>query len=230
MAFNEEILMQFMIDHYRSRFPNCHIVVYDNESTDKTAEIANNNNCEVINYSTNNQVDDEKLRHLKNNCWKNAATDWVLVCDVDEMLDINEQQLVEEDKTGTTIITSEAYNMVNLKDNYDLANIKNGVRCESYDKSFLFKKSSINEINYVHGGHRCFPSGKIKKSEKPYLTYHYMNIHPEATYNKFLYTRTRLSEINRRNKWGAQYDRDVTLDEVKGWFASARQQVTKVKL
>ena len=98
MAFNEEILMQFMIDHYRSRFPNCHIVVYDYESTDKTAEIANNNNCEVINYSTNNEVDDEKLRHLKNNCWKNAATDWVLVCDVDEMLDINEQQLIEEDK------------------------------------------------------------------------------------------------------------------------------------
>jgi len=26
MAYNEEVLIQFMIDHYRSRFPKCHAV------------------------------------------------------------------------------------------------------------------------------------------------------------------------------------------------------------
>ena len=50
MAYNEEVFLQYMIDHYRSKFPNCHIVVYDNQSTDRTIEIALRNNCEVQNF------------------------------------------------------------------------------------------------------------------------------------------------------------------------------------
>ena len=89
MAFNEELLLPYMIKHYRSRFPNCNIVVYNNNSTDNTKQIAESNNCEVIFYNTNNQVNDDMLRNLKNNCWKTALTDWVVVCDVDEMLNIS---------------------------------------------------------------------------------------------------------------------------------------------
>jgi hypothetical protein len=74
IAYNEEIFIQFMIDHYRSRFPNCHIVVYDNESTDNTVAIAKANNCEVITYCTNNQIQDRKYLEIKNNCWKKSKT------------------------------------------------------------------------------------------------------------------------------------------------------------
>ena len=47
LAYNEALIIQFIIDFYRKRFPDCHIVVYDNKSTDNTVEIAKNNNCEI---------------------------------------------------------------------------------------------------------------------------------------------------------------------------------------
>ena len=98
IAYNEELIMQFMIDHYRSRFPGCNIVVYDNMSTDNTTKIARANDCEVIQYDTNNQIQDRRYIEIKNNCWKNALTEWVLICDMDELLDINAEQLKKEEE------------------------------------------------------------------------------------------------------------------------------------
>jgi hypothetical protein len=132
-----------MIDHYRDRFPNCKIVVYDNESSDDTVSIAKANGCEVITYSTNNQISDKKYLEIKNSCWKTANTNWVLVCDMDELLDITEVDLKHEDSLGTTIIRAEAYNMVNLEDNLDLPGITHGSRFSPYDKSYCFKKKLI---------------------------------------------------------------------------------------
>ena len=65
-------------------------------------EIALANKCKVIQYNTNDQIDDNKYLEIKNNCWKKAKTDWVLVCDVDELLNITYSDLVREDAKGTT--------------------------------------------------------------------------------------------------------------------------------
>ena len=179
MAFNEELLLPHMIKHYRDRFPNCHIVVYNNNSTDNTKQIAESNNCEVIFYNTHDQVNDDMLRNLKNNCWKSAQTDWVVVCDVDEMLNITKSELINEEYKGSTIITTECWNMVNMEDNYDFENVKHGIREPMYDKRILFNKKHINNINYVHGCHKCNPIGNIKYSEQNYKLYHYKYFNPE---------------------------------------------------
>src|SRR3989338_8384979 len=112
LAYNEELLIQFMIDHYRTRFPGCRIVVNDNMSTDNTVKIARANGCQVIPYDTNNQIQDRRYMEIKNNCWKDAKTDWVLICDMDELLEINANQLKTEEKSGTTIVRSTFYTMV----------------------------------------------------------------------------------------------------------------------
>ena len=65
-----------MIKWYRERFPNCLIIVYDNESTDRSVQIALENNCKVISYSTNNQLSDSKYLEIKNNCWKTDYTSY----------------------------------------------------------------------------------------------------------------------------------------------------------
>lgn len=194
MAYNEELLIQFMIDHYRARFPNCNIVIYDNESTDNTAAIAIANGCIVKPYYTNNQIDDDKLRLLKNNCWKDAKTDWVLVCDIDELLEINEKDLRDEELNGTTIIRSEAYNMVNMENNFDIPNIKYGWRNSAYDKNYVFNKKHIKEIYYCHGAHSTSPIGNIKFSDKKYTLYHYHYINIELSVQRHKLTMSRMSE------------------------------------
>jgi len=204
ITFNEELLIQFMIDHYRSRFPDCHIIVYDNSSTDKTVEISKANGCEVRTYDSGNTLDDGLHMYIKNTCWKDAKTEWVLMCDLDEMLDINFQELYNEQNAGSTIIRTEAWSLINMEDNYDLKNMKYGFRHPMYDKSILFNKNHINEINYGAGCHDCNPIGNVNYSNKLYKIYHYKYININLIIEKCKLTANRLSVANKKNNWGNQ--------------------------
>lgn len=226
VAYNEELQIQFLTDHYRNRFSDCHIVVYDNMSDDKTVEIAKANNCEVIPYDTNNQINDRKYLEIKNNCWKNAETDWVLICDVDELLDINQEQLKLEENNGTTVITSEGYNMVNMEDNFNLHEIKYGARHTFSDKSYLFNKKFISEINYEAGCHRCNPIGKIVQSSVAYKAYHYNFINIESSIKKYESYAKRLSPENLKNGWGSHYL--FPAEKVKAEFLEIRKKAIKL--
>ena len=201
-AYNEEVLIQFMINHYRQRFPGCRIVVYDNLSTDNTVKIALANGCQVIPYDTNDQLQDRRLTDIKNNCWKNATTDWVLVCDVDELLDINEAELKQEEVAGVNMIRTDCYDMINLADNFDIAGMKYGVKSPLTGKSLLFNKKSISQINYEPGAHECHPVGTVIYSQKMYKLYHYTSINERRTYEKCLVNGVRLSPENIKNGWG----------------------------
>lgn len=230
LTYNEELLMQFMINHYRSRFPNCHIVVYDNSSTDRTVEICKNNNCEVRGYNSNNQLNDGLHMQIKNSCWKDAATDWVLMCDLDEMLDINEAQLKAEDAAGVTRIKTEAWTMVNLTDDVDLeslAKIDHGFRDPGYDKSLLFNKKYIHEINYDPGCHHSYPVGHVSDSSKIYQIRHYQYCNLNAFVSKRMETKKRLSEANKRNGWGVPQCSGNEQDKVND-FMYRRQHAVKV--
>ncbi len=205
VAYNEELQIQFLIDHYRNRFPGCNITVFDNMSEDKTVDIAKSNGCEIRLYDTNGQINDRKYLEIKNGCWKQARTDWVLICDVDELLDINQSQLEEEEKRGATIITSEGYNMVNMEDNLDLAGISYGVRHTFSDKSYLFNKKHIQDINYEAGCHKCNPIGNVVQSQTAYPAYHYNFINEAAIVQKYETYAKRLSPENLKNGWGIHY-------------------------
>jgi hypothetical protein len=229
LAYNEEVFLQFMIDHYRSRFPGCHIVVNDNQSTDRTKEIALSNNCEVVYFDTNNQIDDSKITELKNSCWKTAQTNWVLVCDVDELLNINEEQLKVEEAAGATVIRSEGWNMVNMEDNYDFSNIKHGCRVHQYDKSYLFKKSEIQNINYNAGGHHANPQGRNQPSQNVYKLYHYKCINPDYLVERFKWTAARLSQTNIKNGWGT-YWLNQTEESIRAGFKGGREGAKNNKI
>jgi hypothetical protein len=226
MAFNEELLIKFFIDHYRKRFPNCNIIIYDNESTDKTKKIALKNRCQVIDYKSNNQINDSKLRELKNNCWKSAKTEWVLVCDVDELLDITEQDLIQEQQNKISIIKSEGWNMVNMEDNYDLINIKYAHRDTQYDKPLLFNKSLIKEINYCYGAHSCTATGVVRYSNSVYKLYHYRFINPDYSIIRYKMTANRLSDWNKRTGCGSYYTSSE--EEIRNDFNGRRVAAQKI--
>ena len=227
ITYNESLLIQFMIDHYRSRFPDCRIVVYDNMSTDETVKIALANGCEVIPFDTDNQYQDRRLMDIKNSCWKEAKTDWVLMCDLDELLDINEAELKMEEDSGTSIITPEGYNMVDMKDGSGIADMKYGARCDGLDKFCLFNKKFINEINYGIGCHECNPQGSIAYSNKPYKLYHYCFINENMTVEKRRAYGARLSPENLETGWSGHYL--FTPEETHDEYVDARSRAIKVR-
>jgi len=226
MAYNEETFLQYMIDHYKQRFPNCNIVLFDNESTDNTKKIALSNKCEVIDFNTNNQIDDEKIRILKNNCWKDAKTDWVLVCDIDELLDISDEDLIKESNNNSTIILSEAYTLVNMQEDFNFSEIKFGIRDKAYDKAYLFNKKYITSVNYNHGCHVCSPQGTIKYSDIKYKLYHYKYLNINYHIKRNAYTYNRLSELNKKQGWGIQWH--VTDQQIKNMFEELRVNAQRI--
>lgn len=202
ITYNEELLIQFMIDHYRQRFPKSRIVVYDNMSLDKTVDIALANGCEIVSLDTNEKFSDGLNMEIKNTCWKAALTDWVLMCDLDELLEINDDELKREEAAHTTIISTITYDMINMEDNFNIAGIKYGVESPFGGKNVLFNKKFIKEINYTIGAHGCDPVGTVRFSEKVYKLLHYCHIHESRTYEKCLVNGGRLSQESILNGWG----------------------------
>lgn len=227
ITYNEEFLIQFMIDHYRERFPSCRIVVYDNMSSDKTVEIALVNGCEVISFDSNNQFRDRQNMYIKNSCWKDAKTSWVLVCDLDELADINQKQLEEEEKKDTSIITFETFDMINMKESLYFASMKYGVKSPVNSKSLIFNKKLIKEMNYGPGAHYCNPEGAILYSKKKYKTYHYASINKELTIQKFKVRQKRLSEENIKMGWGLYVF--MSPKEIRKEYDEERKKAVKVR-
>lgn len=223
LTFNEELFLPHFINHYRERFPNCDIVVYDNMSTDNTVEIAKEFDCEVIPYDTKNKLSDGKYLEIKNNCWRDESG-WVLVADCDELLDICENDLINE---TASIISVEAYNMVNLNDNLDIESIVNGVRSTSYDKAYCFNSDKIKEINYSHGCHDCRPIGVVKYSKKKYKAFHYKYINLEYMILRHGIFAKRLSDENILRGFGAHYN--YSPERITNEFLDVRKQSKKIR-
>ncbi len=205
ITYNEELMIEFFINHYRERFPNCKIVIYDNYSTDETVNIAKKHDCEIRYFDSNNQISEAKYLKIKNHCWKESKTDWVIICDCDELINISQEQLKVEESKGSTIINFEGYDMVNLLNDIDLYKIKNGVRTKWYDKKVLFNKKHIKEINYKEGCHSCNPIGNIKYSNEIYKLFHYKYLSEDYLINRYKIFSSRLSEENKKKKWGTHY-------------------------
>lgn len=221
ITYNEQLMLPFFINHYRSRFPNCNIVVFDNESTDNTVKIALENDCEVITYKTNGKLDDTKYLEIKNNCWK-VCNGWVIVADCDELIDISNYILTLEENEGNTLLRFNAFNMVNMADNLDIDSINYGLRAESYDKSYCFDARFVSEINYSAGCHSASPIGsKISYSNYIYNAYHYKYINPDYMVIRHANFAKRLSEINLKKGYGGHYLQ--TESQIRNEFLNARK-------
>jgi hypothetical protein len=201
-------------------FPGCKIVIYDNESTDDSVKIATEAGCEVISYDTNNKLSDSKYLEIKNNCWKAATTQWVLIADIDEHLYITEQELLAEGENGVSVITSMGFNMVNHLDNMDIDSIIYGVRSESYDKVYLFDRLSIESIKYSPGAHFAKVLGYVCNSKRAYTCKHYKYVNVDYMINRHATFASRLSEENIKKGYGAHYL--YPEHQIKNEFKTAR--------
>ena len=198
LAYNEEVLIEKFILHYRDRFPNCAITIYDNQSTDRTKEIALSYGCQVMDHYTNNEIRDDLYLKVKNNCWKGQFEKWACIVDIDEFLYINQEQLLEEESKGVTLIDFEGWNMITMSDDEDIIDLDLtvGSRAVQYDKQYLFDAQQLTEINYSAGCHYCSPIGNIKHSETKYLMCHFKALGLNYMINRHTHFATRMSQQN----------------------------------
>jgi glycosyltransferase involved in cell wall biosynthesis len=207
LTYNEEIILPFFIESYKKNFPSCEIVVYDNQSTDKTVDIARNYGCIVHSFDTNGKFSDLHHQHIKNNCWKTSKTDWVVVCDCDEIVNVREEDLLKEEKMGVDFLRFEGYAMINPNpEKLEIKNLNTGYRDIQYDKPYLFNKRNVLEVNYSSGAHECNPLMKldadVRFSDFSYQCFHYKLLSIDYVLAKHRAYYYRLSEENIKNGWG----------------------------
>lgn len=205
-------MLPWALRFYRHHLPGALITVYDNESDDGTPDIARRNGCRVVSFSTLGQYDELALTRLRNNCWLDSPTPWVLVVDCDELACFSLSDLASFDAAGLNIVQFEGYNMVSMSDDMaetSLDHITHGARSSWYDKSLLFNRTSIAAMNFSPGSHQCSPRAKLFKRVRAgvlgHKLYHCKYISYHSLVQRYFQVRARSSKTNVERGLGHHY-------------------------
>lgn len=220
LCWNEKDIMPFVIRHYQKFCDR--IVIYDNHSTDGSAELAASLGCDVIPFG-NKWFDDGENMKVKNECWKGSKADWVVVADFDEILCdydtassrggvqkiIRPPLFADGAKPYATIIKTYGWQIMSDEiPQHDLLEITNGYHFANYSKSIIFNPQVITEINYSPGAHKCDPKGDVRWSDEELYVLHYKHIGGlQRTIDRYKQYQKRMSPNNRKNGWGIHYNR-----------------------
>lgn len=234
-CYNEQEILPYFLKHYSTFVDK--IVVYNNNSTDNSIQILNDwKDCEIEirDYDTNNQYDEQTLIRLKNNCWKECNSDYVIVCDMDELLyHPNILEFIEKQPL-TDYFTPIGYNMVGYeiptdytKQIYDI--IKMGTPDKHNNKNVLFKRNSITETNYSPGAHTSRFKGtkRLINCMVPELKLlHYKFLSPEYVADKHTHYGERRSLHSIKRGWGTHYS--LTRDRILSDYESLKNKLIKI--
>jgi hypothetical protein len=229
-GWNESQILPMFLDYYGNQVDK--IIYFDNNSSDDSVEIINdwnqdnNNKVEVKYFETNNEIRDDLLTQNKNNIWKDYKDnyDWFIIVDTDEFLVPSQKykfniknlitSIVEQQKYTTDSeiggIGSVGYQMVHPR--YNFHDIKKGTKCNKFDKVCCWNTKLLKEINYSPGCHNCDPEFitkniKIMSGNNTMQLRHMKYVgNYDLILKRLLEYEKRLSEINKKNKWGTQYN------------------------
>ena len=215
-TFNESAYIDFFCDWYKSRFTNLKIIVHDNYSTDDTVKKATNWGCTIERFGSPDFYEENVLIGLKNTCFKVGTSEYFIVCDIDEFLDLNDWDLA---KFKPSLVQGWCWQMFNPL-SVGLNQIKYGSRDWYYDKILCFKRSDIAEINYQPGAHFCQPeltSEKIRVVKIRRNMFHYRWLSFDHVLRRYQRSSKRLAPSNyeKINQWHWDADEKSLRDQYR---------------
>lgn len=233
VCYNEEEIIYPFLAHYAGLGAN-RIVIYDNKSTDRTVEICkdfakDNQGCkiEIIEYDTQNQIRDDVYLEIKNHAWKKFKSDYYIVVDCDEILDVENPDLGDKKRLVKYLATmKKGYILPKVRgvqvvtdtfdDAFDLASDKKFVLDDTFNKRCIFSKALVPI--YRPGCHmfgvdlkdkvKFETSLAVEKEVKPLYLFHLKYIDRDYVIARHAEFKTRLSEFNKKHNYGHQYEMD----------------------
>lgn len=192
------------------------ITIFDNESTDSSRDILHNFKeipIEILQYKTNNTLDDSVYLDIKNNCWKASECDFVIVVDCDEFIyHPNLKKFLED--TNALAYKPNGFNMISeeFPTTYPLfESTVMGEPCSNYSKIALFH-SSLTDINFSLGCHNARPTKHnasiALQSDDDLKLLHYKNLSFDYRWDRHQLYKKRFSDFNKKTGAGYHYDFD----------------------
>jgi glycosyltransferase involved in cell wall biosynthesis len=227
IVHNEEVMLQFVIDHWKRMFRNPVIVVHDNESTDQSIDICLKNGCIVENFTTDG-MNDTIHAQIKSDAVKNCKAKWCIVVDCDEVCLISEEDLL---KTDCNIFEMDGWEIFdNVVAPYLSEN--KGISSPGYSKPVVVKVGDFELVQYAAGAHsidKLVPKAEIevKWNRKEFKLLHYKHWSLEYSLGRAHYLAKRQSVMNKSKKHS--YHFGLSDDIHKSYFAERfkeRVQIT----
>lgn len=179
-TYNEEFQLPFAIDYWKRLITDksdLKVFVYDNQSTDKTVEILKQYPwIEVKEFTSNNEMNENLLTYIRNNCWKSSKADWVMMTDLDEVFYAKDivSELIRMKEEGVAVVACKWLGLIDDKipkhDGRLLHNIMgNGYKQHinhregqgDWGKLQLFDPKKVTAMNYSPGMHISYPDAPI---------------------------------------------------------------------
>jgi glycosyltransferase involved in cell wall biosynthesis len=169
VCFNEQLMLPHFLNYY-SRFAS-KIIIYDNQSTDDSVSIAKSYpNVEVRSFDTNGRFSELTLTSIREHCWKNDSADYVIVCDVDEIVYCVGGDLLEfiKNRSEYTVFQPIGFEMISdqFPTDYNrsiIEQLQKGAFSGRFSKMVLFNPREISRMNFTTGSHDASPMGsKVK--------------------------------------------------------------------
>jgi hypothetical protein len=167
------------------------------------------------------EVNDLRYAELRNNCWKGSDADWLVVCDLDELLyfpEGAEKSLGAYTRMGAAVPRPHGFEM--FSETYPTTGgqiydeIKFGAPDDKwYSKPILFNPKMVSEMRFGLGSHEADPvlhderrfhvGPKWPFAKPPCYLLHCHHIGPaQDIADKYDATKSRMGKDNLKNHWG----------------------------
>lgn len=200
ICWNEERLLPLFLNHY-AQFAT-RIIVWDNGSDDASPELVRRcPRAELRTYDSGGQSSEDRYLDVKNHCWKESRSDWVIVCDVDELIH-HEDLPAFLAGSQDAILRCDGFNVCGplTTDRAGLDDWR-GKCAPWYCKPAVFR-ASIGEMRYAYGCHSAQPDAPIVGSPIKLLHCHYLgSVDDLIRRYRQLAARQCLRDVRRRLAW-----------------------------
>jgi len=164
-------VLPLFLEHYSKNFPGCTINAYVHYAKKESLELLKKFKCNIISFTNFKKYEiEDAAQELKSNVWKSSKADWVVVCDVDELVQIDSKELAK--LKDIDLIQFKGYHMMNKDSVKELKDINYGYPDWYYNKACIFRPT-IEKVDFDIGGHMCVISKSLRLSKLKYKLLHY---------------------------------------------------------
>ncbi len=214
-CYNEMDIIKWAIDYW-SMFADM-VKGYDNGSTDGSLECLQQLKWVEVKHFQTDGMNDLTVAQIKNNCWKSSNADWVVVCDMDEMLFSSEgvrTSLARAKEQGIDIIYPQWFTLVSDEVPEHTGEFLHRQRPlwtpkQTEAKPLIFQPAKFKEMNFCCGQHYCQPIANAEFFAGHNGAIHCFHIErrlsPEYYIQKTKECQARRSEVNLKYGFGNQY-------------------------